>query len=159
MGYAISPAVVDYGAAVVSDPHVEVGATGGSVVNSNDSDNELLESESEPIFIEENPENVELLEEEPILNMSDEESSILEETIEAEPEEGTDESRYESTSEAFSDVGDREVGDEHESFESESESPPTVRRSSRNVRPPPVFTYDQVGGEPSVCHRTARPRR
>ena len=113
--------------------------------------------------------NGELLENEPIFAISDGETSVLD--LDTEPiTDVTDSSRYESTVEAFSedgdttDVTDSEVVEEHDSstsYDSDSASPvpdrPTSsRRSTRNVNPPQVFTYNRVGGNPSYCHRNAR---
>ena len=80
-----------------------------------------------------------------------------------EPDSTTDESRYESTVDVLTDADDSE--EYSPSYDSDSESPPpprpdaTNRKSARNIKPPPIFTYNKLGGEPSLCHKAARSKK
>ena len=93
------------------------------------------------------------------LSTDGEDTTILEDT-DADHDPTTDESRYESTVEQH----DSDESVNSDDFDSTSESPPPNRptsraRPSRNINPPPIFTYNKIGGEPSLCHSTARSRR
>ena len=87
------------------------------------------------------------------------EASVLEDTIEAEPDVTTDESRYESTVDVLSEEIDSD------DYNSASESPPperpTVpsRRPSRTIKPPTVFTYDKLGKPSRYQQSSASSRR
>ena len=107
---------------------------------------------------------------EPVVSSSDEleggndtmsdtgdERSILEDTVEAEPNETTDESWYESTAETLP-----TDADDSDEYDPDGDSPtpnrPGVasRRTTRTIKPPPIYTYNKLGGEPSLCHNAAR---
>ena len=81
---------------------------------------------------------------------SEEDLSVLEDTLEATT---TEESILDETIEA-----DPATTDDSD-FDPASDSPPPARpsRPSRISNPPRIFTYDRIGGEPSLCR--PRPRR